>query len=194
MDQEWKTKRLISMWKSFYWDFWSHERCSNDNSTLWVDNSSSLWLPELLINCTTNICRTDLQKQNKTYKCFGHGNKVVHRVILGFSLLRTVPLIHKVAKRLDQPWKHRITLQTLTTMVTFLTTGQFTFMATDQGQGGEIGKAHVPSYLWATYSPTLLKFLPMGYLLTYLTQILTYGLPTYLRVLIGHLLIYPWAI
>jgi hypothetical protein len=65
-------------------------------------------------------------------------------------------------------------------MVTFLTMAQFTFMATDQGSGGEIGKAHRPSFLWATYLP-------------YPTHFVTYGLPTNLRVLIGHLPIYPKA-
>jgi hypothetical protein len=51
-------------------------------------------------------------------------------------------------------------------------------MATNQEQGGEIGKAHRPSFPWATYLP----YPPCCLCATYLP-----------RVLIGHLLIYPKA-
>jgi hypothetical protein len=76
-------------------------------------------------------------------------------------------MVMKLSIRSLKDWtsseNYKITLQTLTTMVTFPTTGQFTFMAKDQG--GKIGKAHAPSYLWAAYLPTPPTFLPMGYLL-----------------------------
>ncbi len=60
-------------------------------------------------------------------------------------------------------------------MVTFLTMAEFTFMATDQGSGGEIGKAHQPSFLWATYIP----YPPCYLWATYLLKS-THRPPTYL--------------
>ncbi len=68
-------------------------------------------------------------------------------------------------------------------MVTFLTMAQFTFMATNQGSGGEI-QVRLTNLVFCGL-PT--------YLPTYPADIVTYGLPTYLRVLIGHLPIYPKA-
>jgi hypothetical protein len=56
-------------------------------------------------------------------------------------------------------------------------------MVTDQGPGGEIGRTHRPSYLWATYPPCYLRLhtylsLLIGHLPSY--PKVTYGLPTYL--------------
>jgi len=101
-------------------------------------------------------------------------NKVIHKLILDFSLtfLLTIPSILPCALSvksltLDQPWKHKITLQNLTTMITFPTMGQFTLMV----------RTHRLSYLSVTYP----------------THLVTYGLYNYLGVLIRNLPIYPKA-
>jgi hypothetical protein len=109
--------------------------------------------------------------------------KIIYNYQIFFFFLWWYPLIIKglvlkhfeITERLEQPWKHRITLQNLTTMVTFLTMAWFTFMATDQDSGGEIGKAHQPSFLWATYLP----YPPCYLWATYLLKS-THRPPTYL--------------